>query len=386
MLKNTLYQEMNRLNTTVLTREQVAAVLAPHATDAEIARLIERVDANGDGLISRQELMSARLAGLGAGIVTAMATEFDGIDVNASGLIDYDEFHAAFNGMASESTLDKLFWLMDKNGDGQISRLESIAASNMTIAELGLQRQAGDTDDIMGGNPSVIDDIVNKYPVSDPTAQKINGAYHDVLGKDAQGFQVTSWSRWLSEKETRNGQLHQAVAWANLPVGGEDWLKARGLYGDGTVPEFADGGYTGPGGKYDEAGIVHAGEFVVRSEIVKQPGIRDMLEWLNHGASSNVPSRQTNRSQPLAVRSAAPLTQFPLLDFSDVLQELKDIKRELKQAHDEKKRLMETLSKRTNEMGQAASESARRAEQQRGQQVEELQALNRAGKTRGRTV
>ncbi|WP_445673874.1 phage tail tape measure protein [Pseudomonas ceruminis] len=44
---------------------------------------------------------------------------------------------------------------------------------------------------------------------------------------------------------------------------------------------FSDGGYTGAGGKYDPAGIVHAGEFVLRKEVVEQPGMRAFLESLN---------------------------------------------------------------------------------------------------------
>lgn len=44
---------------------------------------------------------------------------------------------------------------------------------------------------------------------------------------------------------------------------------------------FSDGGYTGPGGKFDPAGIVHAGEFVLRKEVVGQPGMRAFLEGLN---------------------------------------------------------------------------------------------------------
>lgn len=44
---------------------------------------------------------------------------------------------------------------------------------------------------------------------------------------------------------------------------------------------FSDGGYTGAGGKYDPAGIVHAGEFVLRKEVVEQPGMRAFLEGLN---------------------------------------------------------------------------------------------------------
>lgn len=386
-LKTTLYQEMQQLGAQSLTEQQVRAVLAPHATDAEINRLIQRVDHNGDGIISQEEITGSRIAGLSTGIVSALASNFSSIDVNASGLIDYDEFGKAFSGMATDSTLEKLFNLIDTNGDGQISYLESIAASSLTLAELGLGRQPGDTDDVLGGNPSAIDNIINKNPVSDPIANKVDAAYHDVMGTAAKGFQVTSWANWLSQKDTRAGQLHQAVAWANLPLGGEEWLKERGLFAAG-MPEFYAGGWTGPGGKYDEAGIVHAEEFVVRSEVVKQPGVREMLEKLNRGASAYASDfRPPVVSKPASMPKRAPFPQSPpLLDFSDVLQELRDIKRELKQAHEEKKRLMKTIAKRTGEAGQAATESARRAEQQRGQQVEELQALNRAGKTKGRTV
>lgn len=48
---------------------------------------------------------------------------------------------------------------------------------------------------------------------------------------------------------------------------------------------FASGGYTGDGGKFQPAGIVHAGEFVVRSEVV--PANRGALEMLN--ASGRMP-------------------------------------------------------------------------------------------------
>lgn len=50
---------------------------------------------------------------------------------------------------------------------------------------------------------------------------------------------------------------------------------------------FAAGGYTGPGGKFKPAGIVHAGEFVLRQEVVRQAGMRRMLERLNrYGADA----------------------------------------------------------------------------------------------------
>lgn len=44
---------------------------------------------------------------------------------------------------------------------------------------------------------------------------------------------------------------------------------------------FAVGGYTGPGSKYQPAGIVHAEEFVHRREVVRQPGALAFLEDFN---------------------------------------------------------------------------------------------------------
>lgn len=49
----------------------------------------------------------------------------------------------------------------------------------------------------------------------------------------------------------------------------------------GATASFASGGYTGPGGKFQPAGVVHAGEFVVRSEIVRNAQVRAILEQLN---------------------------------------------------------------------------------------------------------
>ncbi|WP_033998011.1 tape measure protein [Pseudomonas paraeruginosa] len=43
---------------------------------------------------------------------------------------------------------------------------------------------------------------------------------------------------------------------------------------------FAAGGYTGPGGKYEPAGIVHAGEHVQPQEVVREPGALPFLEQI----------------------------------------------------------------------------------------------------------
>jgi hypothetical protein len=56
-----------------------------------------------------------------------------------------------------------------------------------------------------------------------------------------------------------------------------------GLSGQKLLPPFAMGGYTGAGGRNDPAGIVHAGEYVIRASEVRKPGMLSMLQAINSG-------------------------------------------------------------------------------------------------------
>lgn len=52
----------------------------------------------------------------------------------------------------------------------------------------------------------------------------------------------------------------------------------------GTTP-FADGGYTGDGGKYQPAGVVHAGEFVMTKEATSRIGVGNLYRMMRGYAS-----------------------------------------------------------------------------------------------------
>lgn len=52
---------------------------------------------------------------------------------------------------------------------------------------------------------------------------------------------------------------------------------------------FARGGWTGPGGKWQPAGIVHAGEYVLPQEVVRQRGMLAFLERLRRQGISALP-------------------------------------------------------------------------------------------------
>jgi lambda family phage tail tape measure protein len=77
---------------------------------------------------------------------------------------------------------------------------------------------------------------------------------------------------------------------------------------------FSGGGYTGDGGKYEPKGVVHGGEFVVRKDVVSQPGTREFLERMNasskgyaDGGFVGSASSTSSATQSPSASSAAPV-------------------------------------------------------------------------------
>lgn len=66
-------------------------------------------------------------------------------------------------------------------------------------------------------------------------------------------------------------------------IGGGNALSIGKLFG------FADGGYTGPGGKYQPAGVVHAGEYVFPQEAVRKLGLNTLANLHRFATGSFVP-------------------------------------------------------------------------------------------------
>ncbi len=80
---------------------------------------------------------------------------------------------------------------------------------------------------------------------------------------------------------------------------------------------FSGGGYTGDGGKFEPKGVVHGGEFVLRKEVVAQPGMRNYLEGLNvKGYASGgfvTPRVASNSSSYASGQSDASLGSMPAI-------------------------------------------------------------------------
>lgn len=73
---------------------------------------------------------------------------------------------------------------------------------------------------------------------------------------------------------------------------------------DAAKSGYADGGFTKPGGKYEPAGVVHAGEFVSTQESVGNPALRRVFNLIDHAQKTNTVARIDDRviMQALAVK------------------------------------------------------------------------------------
>ena len=79
---------------------------------------------------------------------------------------------------------------------------------------------------------------------------------------------------------------------------------------------YAEGGFTPPGGKYEEAGVVHKGEWVASQRLVNNPRTRPLLEALDYAQRTNTigsitaadVSRTITAPAVIAAQQSAPQT------------------------------------------------------------------------------
>lgn len=209
------------------------------------------------------------------------APKFSGLDASVGGASG-EMIKAA----EAEATLKK--W-----HDKQLAMQADLHAQKLTSEQQYLDRVA----EINKINQSRLADIQGAYKVAViGTFSELSGQAADMVGKIAGEQSGAYKALFVAQKAfavasiIMNAQIAAAKAPAELtvlggiPVGAA--LLAAGYANAGMVAGmalagFSEGGYTGPGGKFEPKGVVHGGEVVIRKEVVDQPGMKDYLIGLN---------------------------------------------------------------------------------------------------------
>ena len=152
-----LAPHFDRLDTSLdglLDFDEMRVALGGIATDAQIRALMAEMDLNADLHVSRLEMLlaaegvtrSALTSALAIGpdataklTAGALANHFTMLDRSVNGLLDFNEMKLALGGIATDAQIRQMMITLDANGDGQISRLELLNATQrnqgVTLAE-----------------------------------------------------------------------------------------------------------------------------------------------------------------------------------------------------------------------------------------------------------
>lgn len=208
---------------------------------------------------------------------------------------EYERFQSSL-----QSLQDRLFPL--EAAQRQYREEQQLIALALARGEIGVTRYLAAMERLEAGTRSA-KSVGEAYGVSTQrTAEQVNRATQDLgfsfesafEGAILRGEKLRGVLGGIAEDMARIALRETVTA----PLGGALSSAIGGFFG-GTVPAgsagaydtkgfigqigYSSGGYTGPGGKFEPAGVVHRGEFVVQKSVVERPGVRSMLEVLNEG-------------------------------------------------------------------------------------------------------
>lgn len=145
--------------------------------------------------------------------------------------------------------------------------------------------------------------------------QRVNEFKAELAKPVTLSLDISEAEKQIKSLQAQLSALSAPKVAAPAPAGSGTAPSTPTSSGSGASGSWATGGYTGPGGKFDPAGVVHAGEYVLRQEVVRQAGMRAFLDSLNRngvralrgyssgGAVTRIP--RTGRVSPAASASQA---------------------------------------------------------------------------------
>jgi hypothetical protein len=163
----------------------------------------------------------------------------------------FDEFKKVYDKISSEvqNQLDKQFEAQNKANSDEIQQRKENELEQQKLGEQGID---------------------NQYAFEKRKREEAQLKEREDLEKQQRIKEGIALSEaYLAAFQARLAEDPNTAGFRALT----DVLLAKGLSKVFTTG-FADGGYTGDGGKYEEAGIVHKGEFVIDKETTAEMGLR----------------------------------------------------------------------------------------------------------------
>lgn len=282
-----------------------------------------------------EHAVTALTSSLTTAIGRDLASAIDRIDLDVSGAIDFGEFGTYFAGLASEDTLANVFAKLDIDGDGVISRLEAIKgntsamAADMYAAYRAATGQAITPPAGGGGSSSTGG---SGGAGSSGGGSSAPPSITSTLGALAEGTadQKAAWYAQMVSSGYSDTQLKAVVDQALGAQSASDWAYLKQLAG------YSVGGYTGYGGMYEPAGIVHKGEVVwSQTDIARAGGVavveamrKGLRGYADGGAAATPAYTPPTYTPPIAVRQGGSDTTALERRIDAVVQELREARRE----------------------------------------------------------
>lgn len=220
----------------------------------------------------REEQYASSLASLEDRLFPATAAQRDFLQSQVllqtglmKGEISIDRYLEAWQRLNTERSRNITGGFLESVDTGGLAK--ELEETNGAARDLGLtftsafEDAAIEGENFRGVLQGIFEDIqriILRRSITEPAEEAISGAL--------DGF---NW-----------GDIGSAIG--GLLGGGGATVDTSGVSAMGfNTGSFSAGGYTGDGGTYEPAGIVHRGEFVVKKSVVEQPGVLPMLERLN---------------------------------------------------------------------------------------------------------
>ncbi|RUR52686.1 tape measure protein [Vreelandella populi] len=366
---------------------------------------------------------------LPGGIASSLHPLFDSIDLDASGLIDWDEFYGAFQGMASDEELRRIFNKLDADGSGTISQLEALGKTSEGTKDntQTLEERARDqlqslnglvsemtrtTDQFVGLNSTMVSlrDSINALGVANDERASIERerlkaeqAERERIDRERQASALASQAMGVQSKidefyglaeqtgQNANGNVdkYRGYGWIDGDQGAflnqisswtyqsqqAAWTARRLELAGGREQELERmrqeyQSLTGNAAPFAQGGVF-------TNSIVSSPTHFDMGLMGEAGPEAIMPLSRMAGGE-LGIRAELPpLPAFPLLGASDLTEVMRDMQRTIERQGKQITDLLRNVETNTGNGANATAKAAMEAKRQRDAQLRETENQSR---------